>query len=128
MRTILVCPPAYAFVVGNDKYDSGALGDLHGCTNDADNAHAALAGNGFRTLLVKDVKKTKMLDLFEGFLQLVCDGDMVVVYFSGHGFNRDGSLYLCPRDAVPGGWLLALASTGIPAPLLPCSSLLVFTF
>ncbi len=100
------CPPAesYAFVVGIDAYTN--MRGLQGSKNDVESVHDLLRSRGFTVFLLKDVSRRRMLIAFELMANMVRDGDVVVVYFSGHGFMLNGNMHLCPRDARSGtSWL-----------------------
>ena len=47
-------------------------------------------------------EKTKRYDILEAFEKLhndqIADNDLVMLYYSGHGFNNDNKVYLMPKD------------------------------
>jgi hypothetical protein len=45
--------------------------------------------------------RDQMLDQIDGFLASLEPGDVALIYFSGHGIERDGVFYLAPSDAAP---------------------------
>jgi len=48
-----------------------------------------------------NLNRSQMLDRIDAFLATLKPGDVAVIYFSGHGIERDGALYLAPSDAEP---------------------------
>jgi len=86
-----------ALVIGNADYKVGPLGNP---ANDADAVAAAFNGLGFDLVLLR-----KNLGV-EGFRTVLSEvaresagADVAVVFFAGHGTERDGRNYLIPVDA-----------------------------
>jgi len=48
-----------------------------------------------------NLDRRQMLDQIDAFLTSLRPGDVAVLYFSGHGIERGGALYLAPSDAGP---------------------------
>ena len=48
-----------------------------------------------------DLTRDQMLDQIDVFLASLEPGDVALIYFSGHGIERDGVFYLAPSDAAP---------------------------
>lgn len=94
-------PRRLALVIGEAGY---ANLPLPGARDDARAVAASLRDLGFeRTAPLID--KTREEILREGLAPLLDDireGDIVVVYFSGHGFNYGGEQYLAPLGAPVG--------------------------
>lgn len=95
-------PQKLALVVGNADYKSFA--DLPGSKTDAEEVGGLLRDKlGFEVVQVHDVET---FDSFteihlKAFAARIRRGDLVVFYFSGHGFGRGGENYLVPTKAPP---------------------------
>eukprot|EP00696_Hemimastix_kukwesjijk_P009196 gnl/Hemi2/21659_TR7218_c0_g1_i1.p1 gnl/Hemi2/21659_TR7218_c0_g1~~gnl/Hemi2/21659_TR7218_c0_g1_i1.p1 ORF type:complete len:504 (+),score=108.77 gnl/Hemi2/21659_TR7218_c0_g1_i1:84-1595(+) len=87
-----------AFVVGNSKYIPEGL-DLPKCADDADAMSDCLISLGFVTQKFTNLECKQMKDQWDKFVGLVETGDVVVVYFSGHGMEQGGINYLLCVDA-----------------------------
>jgi hypothetical protein len=87
-------PKRLALVVGNSDYKTVA--SLPGSIVDADEVARVLAGLGFDVKVAKDVRSRGEFfeDYFYPFLDRISEGDVVVFYFSGHGFTYAGENYL----------------------------------
>lgn len=91
-------PRRLALVIANPDYDK--LDDVPSATKDAAEMGAALTSLGFQVTTVKGVGSVTTfeetaLPNFRGKLQ---EGDIVVVYFSGHGFAYGQDNYLAASD------------------------------
>lgn len=91
-------PGRRALVIGNATY--GGKYTLPMGEADAKAVAAALTHYGFDVASLTNLDKAATEAAFEEFRDSSVDGDLAVVYFSGHGFTRDGTSYLEP---VPAG-------------------------
>jgi|EndMetStandDraft_8_1072994.scaffolds.fasta_scaffold42856_2 uncharacterized caspase-like protein len=89
-------PKRLALVVGNSDYANTTK--LPGARVDADRMDEILRGLGFTVTKVKDVQtRAEFLTVhFLPFVAAVGEGDIAVLYFSGHGFTYAGENYLAP--------------------------------
>lgn len=80
-------PQRLALVIGNSRYPNG-LGPIPSSATDATTVASRLKELGFAVQLALDVKSTAELedDVLPQFRKLIRSGDLVVFYFSGHGF------------------------------------------
>jgi uncharacterized caspase-like protein len=106
-------PLLYRICVGINDYDDKDL-KLGSARQDAEAVFAGLEkyctgnGNCFGAaagvkLLDKDATRQAVLDAFQGVRKArVKPGDLVVVFFGGHGVVQQGEFYLLTREADPG--------------------------
>ncbi len=89
-------PQRLALVVGNAHYQNTT--ELPGSLVDADTMEQVLTGVGFTVTKIKDVQTRSdfLFGSFLPFLASVREGDIVAIYFSGHGFTYGGENYLAP--------------------------------
>jgi len=87
-----------ALVIGNATYTNGGV--LDNPENDADAVAAKLSSLGFQVTARKNLGQTGMRNLFGAFMSTVRDGDLVVVYYAGHGIEADGRDYMLPVDVA----------------------------
>jgi hypothetical protein len=96
-------PPRWAFVVGIGSYARAA--PLSTPANDRRLMRRTLADLGFRVWELKpeeeNLTRQGFLDAFKAFTAQVSPGDVVMVYFSGHGVERGSANYLVPSDGRP---------------------------
>lgn len=85
-----------ALVIGNATYTNGGV--LDNPEADADLVSAKLSELGFQVTVDKNLGQGGMRDLIGGFMSRVQDGDMVVIYYAGHGIEMDGRDYMLPVD------------------------------
>ncbi|MCA9738116.1 MAG: caspase family protein, partial [Gemmatimonadetes bacterium] len=80
-----------ALVIGIDRYASDSVADLSGCVNDARLMRALLEDKyripaaNVRFLADEDATRTRILEAFDGLIEETSPGDMVVVFYAGHG-------------------------------------------
>ena len=95
----LAGPRRYALVIGNSKYPGGELSGAR----DAEAMAVMLEKLGFTLPLRNsstDLAVKKMNDALTDFSSQIGDADVVVFYFSGHGFQVNGNNYLVPLDGT----------------------------
>lgn len=86
-----------AFVIGNNAYDN--IDPLQKAVNDARSMASALQRLGFRVALGENLKRRDFIERFNAFENSVNTGDIVFLFYSGHGVELDGANYLIPTDA-----------------------------
>jgi hypothetical protein len=91
-------PGRRALVIGNANYTKAEM--LPGSATDAVRMAATLKALGFKVTLAQDVSTRSdfVTDYFAPFVRTIEPGDLVVVYFSGHGFSHGADNYLLPID------------------------------
>ena len=101
-----------ALVIGARHYEK--LPPVPNAWNDLQDAATILKGAGFS--FVRVLRDPRENDFYDFTRELsaqagaTAEPAIIVVYFSGHGFQLDGNLYLAPVEADPA----ALPDTGIP--------------
>ena len=104
-----------ALVIGNANYTNGGV--LDNPEADADAAAAKLTSLGFQVTADKNLGQSGMRDLIGSFMSRVRDGDLVLIYYAGHGIEAEGRDYMLPVDVkleTPS----AVQFQGIPLDLL----------
>ncbi|MEM7319951.1 MAG: caspase family protein, partial [Pseudomonadota bacterium] len=86
-----------ALVIGNGDYES--IGRLRNPANDADLMARTLADVGFDVMIAIDQTEDQMGESIDAFAQRARHADVAVVYFAGHGIQKDGENFLMPVDA-----------------------------
>ena len=85
-----------ALVIGNATYTNGGV--LDNPEADAEVAAAKLRSLGFEVTADKNLGQSGMRDLIGGFMSRVRDGDLVLIYYAGHGVEADGRDFMLPVD------------------------------
>ena len=87
----------YALVIGNGKYEEGALANP---VNDAKLMASKLADAGFDVYTYQNLTKSGMDDAVSSFVKVVNKDSSAtaVVYYAGHGVEVEGVNYLIPVD------------------------------
>jgi tetratricopeptide (TPR) repeat protein len=87
-----------ALVMGNSDYQN--VQHLPNPAKDAQAVAETLRGAGFESVaLVLNSTREKMLDELRGFATRVEKADWGVVYYTGHGIEKQGANYLIPVEA-----------------------------
>ncbi len=126
---ILFCLPAFGqsdymsdhqakrlvLIVANSNYEN--LGELPGVKSDFDNMQRSFADLGFD--IVESYANVRtwtdfQYDVLKPFRAKVERDDLVVVYFSGHGFTHAGYLYFAPTSLPDELTQGRIATTAIP--------------
>jgi branched-chain amino acid transport system substrate-binding protein len=87
-----------ALLIANGAYKN--FGRLANPVPEAEALESALAGLGFKTILVKDGSREAMLDALDDFeASLRSRGGIAFFHYGGHGVQVGGKNYLIPADA-----------------------------
>lgn len=84
-----------ALVIGNSRYN---MNPLRNPVKDAEAMSEILGRAGFCVTSVYDADLETMENAFNEFVKALGQGDVTLVYFSGHGVQIEGQLYLLPTD------------------------------
>lgn len=102
--TLLACTAALcqgqerqALVIGNARYQH--VTPLRNPARDAELIAASLKEVGFRVTLLRDATLQQMADGASAFGRGIARGDIVFLYFAGHGVQYAAENYLIPVDA-----------------------------
>ncbi len=93
-----------ALVIGNENYSGSPLSRLPGVKAVSEQFAADLRSLGFEVAQDKalsDLSLSASRDAIKGFVSSVSTGDVVIVYFAGHGEQFEGINYLLPVGADP---------------------------
>jgi uncharacterized caspase-like protein len=83
-----------ALIIGNDDYNERHNKLTHSIYN-ANDLSDSLNKIGFDVTLHTD-PDIQMMKLIRSFAKTINDGDLVLFYFSGHGYQLNGKNYLIP--------------------------------
>ena len=103
-RSLAEAQTRRAFLVGVQRYGDGYINPLTRAVNDAKDVGKDLEDAGFdkkNIKVVTDVRTKEAFDKeFDAFLKTVDPGDLVLFFFSGHGFGveADQNNYLLFTD------------------------------
>lgn len=86
-----------ALVIGNARYLH--VTPLRNPAHDAERVAASLKDVGFKVTLLRDATLQQMADSAETFGHAIGRGDIVFLYFAGHGVQYAAENYLIPVDA-----------------------------
>jgi hypothetical protein len=91
-------PRRLALIIGNGDYVRTTK--LPGSLADADEMERTLRRVGFEVTTVKNVRTRGefLMVHFLPFVEQIQEGDVALLYFSGHGFTYGGENYLAPLD------------------------------
>lgn len=92
-------PRVVALVVGNSGY--AHIPPLPNPAGDAADVAEALGRLGFDVRLLLDADKAAMDDALAAFETASEGAEVALVFYSGHGLERDGSRFVLPIDAQP---------------------------
>lgn len=91
--------------IGVNEYASERMNPLNGCVNDAKAIASLFTGNAkdqvAQVLLDRNARKSQILSGLEKLAQSAAEQSSVVIYLSGHGFQRNQKWYFCPHDFDP---------------------------
>ena len=86
-----------ALVIGNNSYKT--LPDLDNARKDADGIASKLRSLGWDVVLKKDLSQRQAYRQIATFESKLRDAEVGLVYYAGHGIQKDGKNYLIPSDA-----------------------------
>lgn len=86
-----------ALIIGNQNY-SRFENRLHHPVSDANDVSAALRNMKFHVTTEHNLTKSRMVSTISNFSKTIVDGDLVLFYFSGHGYEINGRNYLMHID------------------------------
>ncbi|CAF4017200.1 unnamed protein product, partial [Rotaria sordida] len=78
-----------ALVIGNNNY-SRSESKLRHCINDANDLTALLEKISFIVTTHHDLTNAQTVKAIRDFQNTIADGDLVMFYFSGHGYQVNG--------------------------------------
>ncbi|CAF1232803.1 unnamed protein product [Didymodactylos carnosus] len=87
-----------ALIIGISDYENKPY--LKNSINDANSMNQALQSIGFKTMLGCNLKYGEMEKIIQKFLSIIEFSDVVLFYFSGHGFHYKNVNYLIPLDSL----------------------------
>ena len=93
----IVSSKKLALIIGNNDY-SRPESKLRHCINDAKDLSDSLKGIGFHVDKKFNLTNQEMVQSLKTFRKSIHDGDLVLFYFSGHGYQVKGHNYLMPVD------------------------------
>lgn len=94
--TLAMAGQRVALSIGVSAYQSSPLPSP---VKDATEVSRALAGFGFDVTLVSDPNSATFSAAVEAFIQKARGAEAAVVYFSGHGMQVNGEVYMLPSDS-----------------------------
>src|SRR5215471_3242735 len=114
----------FALIIGVDEYEDSQISRLDGASNDAKSLAAALIGYaGFpqdQVIVLASDQPLERRPTFGNILRrlsnlrgLVPEDGLLLVFFAGHGLEREGRGFLCPTDAQISGDMALLEETAI---------------
>lgn len=91
----------YAVVIGNNNYTNHS--NLKTAVNDAQTVASVLKSQyGFKTIVLSNASKGKMLAALESLRKRLTAKDNLVIYYAGHGQLNGGRGFWLPSDAKQG--------------------------
>jgi tetratricopeptide (TPR) repeat protein len=88
-----------ALVLGNNAYTKAPK--LSNALNDVNAMGATLAGFGFETTKLADFSLADGQRALDQFIRGIGNGDVAMLYYSGHGVQIGGENYMVPKDFDP---------------------------
>ncbi len=101
--TVTVAQSNRALIIGNGAYES--VPPLVTSQPDARALKRSLVAMGFETTLLVDADWRQMASAIDQTASETQSGDLVVVFYSGHGWEDKGTSYILPVDARAGASL-----------------------
>ena len=86
----------WAFVIGYDEY-SRPDNKLNTSMKNANKLTTLLKKSKFKFMKPKE-DSTDIMEQVQEFTRKIEDGDLILFYFSGHGYQLEGKNYLIPTD------------------------------
>ena len=88
--------PKRALIIANDEYHRENR--LDNCVSNAQQLDNKLKSINFKVQTAYNLAKHEMINNIIDFSKTIGDGDLVLFYFSGHGYQVDNNNYLMPVD------------------------------
>ena len=88
--------PKRALIIANDEYHRENR--LDNCVSNAQQLDNKLKSINFKVQTAYNLAKHEMINNIIDFSRTIGDGDLVLFYFSGHGYQVDNNNYLMPVD------------------------------
>ena len=101
---------AHALVIGSGAYVNAPK--LANPVNDAKAIGAKLTKLGFAVTTVQDASRAGLLNAMEAFKRSAAGSDLTLLFYSGHGLQVQGEVYLVPVDATTDK--SGIQATGVP--------------
>ena len=95
--TVLTSRRKIALLIGNQNYRRPE-NRLRHSINDVDDLSAVLRTIKFHVRTEHDLTNSQMVSAIPNFTKTIVDGDLVLFYFSGHGYQINGRNYLMHVD------------------------------
>ena len=95
--SVVLADGRVALVVGNSTY--AHMGRLLNPENDAVDIAAALARLGFEVTTELDADRVVLTEALRAFTRRSAGADVSLVFYAGHGIEKDGVNYVVPVDA-----------------------------
>lgn len=86
-----------ALVIGNNNYSRPESQLIH-CVNDANDLSQLLKKINFNVTTHHNLTNADMTKAIKTFKESIVNGDLILFYFSGHGYQVNGRNYLMPVD------------------------------
>lgn len=102
-----------ALVIGNNAYRKTR--ELRNCINDADDLRESLTRLGFDVTGIHDADLDTSRSAIGKFTGDLMNGDIALLFYSGHGIQAGGENYLVPVDFDPSVGESRLSSSAIAA-------------
>jgi hypothetical protein len=99
-----------ALLIGNQAYPTSPLNNPR---KDASDLERALKNMGFQATVVLDGNESDMAIAVNKYVEDLKPEDISFFYFSGHGFQAEGSNYLVPTDFTGRNRLQAVSLNGV---------------
>jgi hypothetical protein len=88
-----------ALLIGNENY-YGAISKITAAKNDLKVMEHKLSQIKFDLIIQSDLKKQEILDNIKTFINAAECDSINIIYFSGHGFQYQGTNYIVPIDFI----------------------------
>lgn len=80
-----------ALIIGNNNYNRRES-QLRHCINDANDLSNLLQAISFNVTTGYNLTNAEMISTLNSFSKTIHDGDLVLFYFSGHGYQVNGKI------------------------------------
>jgi len=90
-------PNKLALIIGINEYEH--FSNLDKCENDCNDMNEFLIKSGFDTKLLLNPNQRKLVHEISNFNKRITEGDLSLIYFSGHGLQDDKYNYVVCSDS-----------------------------